>query len=95
MISALYFHKVKLDWGIDINRPEQFGFATNQVSSFNLSTPDGETIYAWHVLPLGLYAKHEEEILQQEPGPVEDITTTTGFRLLSRDPEARLIINCK
>lgn len=91
-ISALYAHLARLDWGIDINRPEQFGFATGQVKAFNLSTPDGETLYAWHVLPLGLYAKHEAEILQQKHGLGEDITTTIGFRLLA-DPEARLIIN--
>lgn len=85
----------KLDWGIDINRPEEFGFASRQVTPFNISTPDGETLYAWHILPLGLYAKHEAEILRQEHELGEDITTTIGFRLLAKDPEARLVINCK
>lgn len=84
----------RLDWGFDINRPEQFGFATNQVTPFNLKTSDGETLYAWHILPLGLYAKHEEEILQRKSGLVDDITTTPGFHLLAEDPNSRLIINC-
>lgn len=66
----------------------------NQITPFNFSTPDNETIYAWHVLPLGLYAKHEADILKQASGIAEDITTTKAFRLLRDDPEALLIINC-
>jgi len=66
----------------------------NQITPFNFSTPDGETIYAWHVMPLGLYAKHESEILQQPSGCAEDITKTKAFRLLKDDPDSRLIINC-
>jgi hypothetical protein len=46
-------------------------------------------------MPLGLYAKHESEILQQPSGCAEDITKTKAFRLLRDDPESRLIINCK
>ncbi|KAF4631840.1 hypothetical protein G7Y89_g6291 [Cudoniella acicularis] len=65
----------------------------NQVTPFNFTTPDHETIYAWHVLPLGLYAKHESEILKQPSGCAEDMTQTTAFRLLRDDPEALLIIN--
>merc|ERR1711939_501181 len=67
--------------------------AKNQITPFNFSTPDGETIYAWHVMPLGLYAKHEYEILQQPSGCAEDITKTKAFQLLKNDPDARLIIN--
>ncbi|PBP16793.1 Glycylpeptide N-tetradecanoyltransferase [Diplocarpon rosae] len=92
---VIYVHKLHTAWWVDINKPEQFGFAKNQITPFNFSTPDGETIYAWHVMPLGLYAKHEYEILQQPSGCAEDITNTKAFQLLKNDPDARLIINCK
>ncbi|KAJ8070632.1 hypothetical protein OCU04_001003 [Sclerotinia nivalis] len=44
-------------------------------------------------MPLGLYAKHESEILRQPSGFVDDISLTKGFELLRGDPDARLIIN--
>lgn len=66
----------------------------NQITPFNFTTPDHEIIYAWHVMPLGLYAKHEAEILQQAPGFTEDITATKAFQLLRDDPESKLIILC-
>jgi len=46
-------------------------------------------------MPMGLYAKHESEILQQPSGCAEDITKTKAFKLLRDDPESRLIINCE
>jgi len=67
----------------------------NQITPFNFTTPDHETLYAWHVMPLGLYAKHESELLQRPSGIAEDITKTKGFRLLRNDPDSRLIINCE
>ncbi|TVY55881.1 Monoacylglycerol lipase ABHD12 [Lachnellula suecica] len=90
---VLYAHKVQMTWLQDINKPEQFGFAKNQITPFNFTTPDHETIYAWHVMPLGLYAKHESEILQQPSGFADDITQTKAFQLLRDDPDSRLIIN--
>ncbi|RDW75831.1 alpha hydrolase-13 [Coleophoma crateriformis] len=90
---VLYAHKLHTAWWVDINKPEQFGFAKNQITPFNFTTPDLETIYAWHVMPLGLYAKHEEELLQQPSGFAEDVTKTKAFQLLRDDPESRLIIN--
>ncbi|KAB8290560.1 hypothetical protein EYC80_010985 [Monilinia laxa] len=91
----MYVHKLHLPqtWATDIDKPEKFGFAKNQVSPFNFTTPDGETLYAWHIIPLGLYAKHESEILRQPSGFVDDISLTKGFELLRDDPDARLIIN--
>ncbi|TGO16428.1 hypothetical protein BTUL_0028g00280 [Botrytis tulipae] len=92
---VMYVHKLHLAqaWATDIDKPEKFGFAKNQVSPFNFSTVDGETIYAWHIMPLGLYAKHESEILKQPSGFVNDISHRKGFELLRDDPNARLIIN--
>ncbi|TEY54691.1 hypothetical protein BOTCAL_0239g00130 [Botryotinia calthae] len=96
---VMYVHKLHLPqaWATDIDKPEKFGFAKNQVSPFNFTTVDGETIYAWHIMPLGLYAKHESEILKRPSGFVDDISHTKGFELLRDDPNARLIINsdCK
>jgi len=90
---VIYVHKIHTTWWHDINKPERFGFAKNQITPFNFTTLDNETIYAWHVMPLGLYAKHESEILQQPSGCAEDITKTKAFRLLRDDPDSRLIIN--
>jgi abhydrolase domain-containing protein 12 len=67
----------------------------NQITPFNFSTPDNELLYAWHVMPLGLYSKHEVDIIQQPSGCAEDITKTKAFDLLANDPEARLIISCE
>lgn len=70
--------------------------AGNQVTPFKLPTPDGETIYAWHVLPLSVYARHEEAISSsREPGLCKDVEKTEGFRLLKEDPGAKVIICCK
>jgi hypothetical protein len=46
-------------------------------------------------MPLGLYAKHEVEIIKQPSGLAEDITKTKAFELLTTDPKARLIISCE
>lgn len=88
---ALYVHKIHTGFWHDLDSPESFGFAKNQVTAFNLSTSDGEKLYAWHVLPLGLYATHEE-VLRGWPstGPFE---ASPNFKLLRDDPQARLVIN--
>ncbi|KFY67166.1 hypothetical protein V496_01740 [Pseudogymnoascus sp. VKM F-4515 (FW-2607)] len=90
---SLYMHKLHTAYFEDLNKPEQWGFAKNQITPFNFTTPDGETLYAWHVMPLGLYAKHEEEIIKQPSGLAEDIRDTKAFDLLRSDPQARLIIS--
>ena len=59
-----------------------------------MKTSDGESIYAWHILPLPLYAQHEAQLAAQSSGFCQDITKTDNFRLLREDPDARLIIYC-
>jgi len=86
--------KLQLTWRQDLTKPEQFGFAKNQVTSFYLNTSDGESIFAWHVLPLGAYMKHREELVEQGTGLVAEPTKTKNLQLLMKDPEARLIIHC-
>ncbi|KAI1413074.1 alpha/beta-hydrolase [Hypoxylon sp. FL1857] len=89
----LYAHRLNTLFWHDLNRPEYWGFARNQVTPFTLTTVDGETIYAWHILPLLTYLKHEEKLHAQKPGFSSDITKTESFRLLKDDPEARLVIS--
>jgi abhydrolase domain-containing protein 12 len=67
----------------------------NQVTPFYIKTVDGETLYAWHILPLPLYAKHEDKIAaSREPGFVQDVTATESFRLLKDEKDAKVILYC-
>lgn len=90
---ALYAHKIRTSWWQDHNNPAQFGFLKNQVQPFHVHTPDGEVLYAWHILPLALYARHEKRLLDEPDGLSEDITQTQAFQLLTSDPASRLVIN--
>ncbi|KAI5370226.1 Putative alpha/beta hydrolase-1 [Septoria linicola] len=95
---ALYANKFNtLKWR-DVHDGTPHGFASNQVTPFNLSTADGETLYAWHILPLDQYARHEKAIrAEQRPldGPVPDFTQTTAFKVLrSNQPTpARVVVS--
>jgi abhydrolase domain-containing protein 12 len=93
--SAIYMHKLQMTWLNDLTKPEQFGFAKNQVTPFFLPTPDGERIFAWHVLPLGTLMEHRDELVTQETGLVEKPLETKNLKLLMEDPEARLVIFCE
>ncbi|EQL00779.1 hypothetical protein G6O67_007546 [Ophiocordyceps sinensis] len=89
---ALYAHKINsLRWA-DINRPERWGFASNQVTPFTLDTPDGESVYGWHITPLPLYLRNEARLTRQALGHSPHFAKTESFRLLKEDPEARLIL---
>jgi abhydrolase domain-containing protein 12 len=94
--SALYAHKFNTLFLHDIDNAEQFGFAKGQVTPFNIRTPDGQTLYAWHVLPLNVYAQHERALRNDGPytGPVEDFEITRAFKLLRNSPDARVVISC-
>ncbi|KAK3317818.1 Alpha/Beta hydrolase protein [Cercophora scortea] len=90
--SFLYAHKISsLLWN-DVNQPEAWGFAKNQVTPFSLTTVDNQTLYAWHILPLPLYAQHEDTLAAQPSGFCGDITQTENFKLLRDDPTSHLII---
>ena len=90
---VVYLHAIQMTWFKDLNVPETFGFLRNQVTPFSIKTPDGERLYAWHILPLELYRKHEQPLLAEPIGFVSDITSRLAFQLLRDDPEARLIIH--
>ena len=59
-----------------------------------MNTTDGEVLYAWHILPLALYARNEEALLNEPIGLSSNIEQNLAFKLLSTDPESRLVINC-
>lgn len=65
------------------------------MTSFSISTADGETLHAWHVLPLQTYIKHESKLQLQDDGFCDDVASAESFRILKDDPEARLIIYCE
>ncbi|KAK3984963.1 Alpha/Beta hydrolase protein [Cladorrhinum sp. PSN332] len=90
--QVIYLHSVTLTWFKDVTVPEQWGFLRNQVSPFTLTTPDRVILHAWHILPLELYKKHEEGLLQEPEGISPDITKRLGFKLLRDDPDSLLVL---
>ncbi|KAL2823649.1 Alpha/Beta hydrolase protein [Aspergillus cavernicola] len=91
---AIYVNKINPALWQDVNLVESFGFLKTQVQPFNLVTPDKETIYGWHILPLHLCREHEAELDVDKPtGPDSDYTTTPAFKLLSNDPNARVVVS--
>ncbi|KAB5585147.1 Alpha/Beta hydrolase protein [Coniochaeta sp. 2T2.1] len=91
--QAIYLNKATLTWFRDLSVPEQWGFLRNQVTPFNLNTPDGETLQAWHILPLGVYQKHEDDLTREPVGLAHDITQRHCFKLLRDDPDALLVLH--
>ncbi|KIX05527.1 uncharacterized protein Z518_06399 [Rhinocladiella mackenziei CBS 650.93] len=89
---VIYLHRVTLTWFQDVNVPEQWGFLRNQVTPFYLNTPDGETLHAWHILPLEIYRKNEKALRDEAAGLCYDVKKRLSFRLLKDDPSARLVI---
>jgi abhydrolase domain-containing protein 12 len=69
--------------------------AENQVTPFTITTPDGESLHAWHILPRALYAERESEIVEQKLGKVNEFKDTLAYKLLTSDSDSKLIINCK
>jgi hypothetical protein len=67
----------------------------NQVTPFALQTPDGESVYAWHILPLPLYLQNEAALAAQASGFSPDITETESFRLLKEEPDSKVVLYCK
>ena len=90
---VVYLHKFQMTWFKDLDVPETFGFLRNQVTPFAIKYPDGEKLYAWHILPVELYRKHESSLVEEPSGFVSDINSRLAFKLLRDDPDARLIIH--
>ncbi|KAH8682744.1 abhydrolase [Xylariales sp. PMI_506] len=88
----LYAHKFNTLFWHDLDKPEYWGFARNQITPFSIPTADGETLYAWHILPLTTYLKNEDTLQVGPAGFATDSTATESFKILRDDPEARLVI---
>ena len=89
---VIFLHRVILTWGQDVNTPEQWGFLRNQVTPFHIETPDGETLHAWHVLPLETYRKNMAQLREEPEGLCSDIQKRLSFQLLKEDPTAQVVI---
>ena len=90
--QVLYAHKVPLWWGQQLDKPESFGFLKNQVIPFYIPTKDGHRLYAWLVMPLQVYARHESIILQDSAKLHGDVRDRVAFSLLADDAKGRVII---
>lgn len=90
---VVYLHRVRMTWFKDLDVPELFGFLRNQVTPFSIKSSAGESLYAWHILPVELYRKHEPALIAGPSGFVLDITSRLAFKLLRNDPDARLILH--
>ncbi|KAM0749216.1 alpha/beta-hydrolase, partial [Meredithblackwellia eburnea MCA 4105] len=53
--SLIFLHQIRFPFNADFSHPELYGFSPGKVLPFNLTTPDGETLGAWQVLPNDIY----------------------------------------
>ena len=90
---AVYLHAIQMTWFKDLDVPESFGFLRNQVTPFNIAPQGSNDLYAWHILPVGLYRKHEQQLQAEPVGLVPDFTSRLAFKLLHDDLDARLVIH--
>ncbi|KAF2472715.1 alpha/beta-hydrolase [Lindgomyces ingoldianus] len=90
--QMLYLHWVTMWPGKWLHEPERAGFLKNQVARFRIPTQDGERLFAWLIAPLGVYAEHAEEFINEKSGVDGDIEDKMAFKLLRDDPEARLLV---
>jgi len=92
--AATYAHLVNPTYWQNLSDVENFGFLRGQVQPFTVKTPDDQTIYCWHVLPLHLYKTSETSPRTQQP-VVEDYSVASrrpNLRLLLEDQNAVLVI---
>jgi hypothetical protein len=79
--QVIYLSAITLTWFQDVSVPESWGYLRNQVTPFWLHTMAGESLHAWHILPLALYEEHEDELVLEKDGTSSDITQRLGFQL--------------
>ncbi|KAI0113921.1 Alpha/Beta hydrolase protein [Nemania sp. FL0031] len=90
--QVIYLNRVTLTWFQDVNIPEQWGFLRNQVTPFFLTTPDGESLHAWHILPLELYRQNQEALSMEPQGLALEVKERLNFKLLRDDPSSLLVL---
>ena len=89
----VYLHKFQMTWSKDLNVPELFGFLRCQVTPFSIKSSTGETLYAWHILPVELYRQHETTLIAEPSGFASNIADRFAFKLLRDAPDARLVVH--
>ncbi|PVI05462.1 hypothetical protein DM02DRAFT_639395 [Periconia macrospinosa] len=67
----------------------KLGFLRNQVTPFQSQTPDGETLHAWHILPLETYHKNVEGLRKEPTGLCEDFEKNLSFNYRALSAESR------
>ncbi|GAB7353716.1 hypothetical protein MBLNU459_g4116t1 [Dothideomycetes sp. NU459] len=83
----------------NVNQPEQFGFAKSQVTPFNISTPDSEVLYAWHILPLNAVLKYKDDLFWhtikagKHDVPDSPSLHSLPLEILNNDPDAKVVVN--
>ncbi|KAI0976735.1 Alpha/Beta hydrolase protein [Xylaria arbuscula] len=87
-----YAHRLNTLFWHDLDEPEYWGFARNQVTPFTLES-GSESLYAWHILPLRSVLEHEDRLRISPTGFSNDITASESFKILKGDPAARLVIS--
>ncbi|KAI0184740.1 Alpha/Beta hydrolase protein [Xylaria flabelliformis] len=90
--QIIYLNRVTLTWCQDVNIPEQWGFLRNQVTPFFLTTPDGESLHTWHILPLELYRQNQEALSKEPQGLALDVKKRLSLKLLRDDPSSLLVL---
>ncbi|GAA5822318.1 hypothetical protein JCM3770_001569 [Rhodotorula araucariae] len=70
--GLIYLHGLRFPRGTDFSRPELVGFAPGKVRPFTLTTDDGVTLGAWHVLPRDRYEEAIEQLGVPEEGHLPD-----------------------
>lgn len=90
---VVYLHAIQMTWFKDLDTPEVFGFLRNQVTPFRIPSSDGGSLYAWHILPVGVYYKNEKQLAQTSSQAPKDHVSSLSFELLQNDPEALLVIH--
>ena len=90
--QVVYLNAFSMTWFKNLSVPETWGFLHNQVTSFTLDTSDGEMLHVWHILPLNVYRKHEEDLIAESTELALPITSRLAFQLLRDDPDARLVL---
>lgn len=61
--------------------------------AFRIEQASSASLYAWHVLPVELYRRHEKALLSEPAGFVDRIEDRLAFKLLRDNPDARLVIH--
>src|SRR2546421_10657395 len=94
--NALYMHNANPTLFQHLSNDQQFSFLPHQVQPFSITTPDKETIYAWHILPLHLYHEHQEALVGQNSfglKPSQSVIDPVAFKPLSNDSNAHVVLN--